>query len=145
MKPTQKQKRESNKRYYRKHKEEHSEWSKAYYLEHKDEYKARSQQYYQENKAELKEKHKRYYEIQKAKERNKKQDTLLEIINAIPSIDENESEHIFISDEQIADIEDKLLEALDVMSAKTKYRDLCVELIQKAELVFKFHRSLIDI
>ena len=141
MKQTKSQQKASKRRYYITHKAEHAEWSKAYYIEHKDEYKARAQQYYQENKDALKAKHKEYYEVQKTKKHNKKQSTLVGLIDAITVIDEKSSSHSCISVEQISNIEDMLLEALDVMSYKTKYRDLCVELMQKAETIFESYRS----
>lgn len=141
MKQTPQQKKASRKRYYFSHKEEHAEWSRKYYLDHKDEYKARAQQYYQENKAELNEKHRRYYQIQKTKERNQKQSSLVSIIEALPSLEGTDMSSVNLSADQIAVIEDMLLEAIDVISKKTKYRELCIELMQKADIIFKLYRT----
>ncbi len=134
-----KQKRaEANRRYYTKHKAERSEKARLYYIEHKEEYRERAQRYYIKNKETLSQKHKKYYQEHRDKTFNKKQLKILEITKAITPI---EGKHI-CSENNLentrTNIENYLLEALQVISANTKYEDICRALIETAKANLRY-------
>ena len=131
----------ANKKYYEKHKEERAEKARWYYIEHKEEYKERAHKYYIKNKESLSKKHKKYYRERKDKMFNNKQLRLLEITKSLPSLEAEQLSSDNNLENTRENIEACLLDALQIISTKTKYDDICRTLIEKAKTSLQYFKN----